>query len=92
MNKSEIIDFTATLEDVSSKAAAKRVIDAVFEKVVGAIVENGSVSISGLGTFHTVERGAREGRNPQTGAPIAIPAKDVVKFRPSGRLKEAVNA
>ena len=92
MNKSTIIDYTATLEDVASKASAKRIIDAVFEKIVNSIVDEGGVAISGLGTFYKVERGAREGRNPQTGEPISIPAKEVVKFRPSGRLKDAVNA
>lgn len=92
MNKSDLIDFIAELEDVASKASAKRILDAVLDKLVAEIATGEAVALSGLGTFHVVAREAREGRNPQTGAAIQIPAKNVPKFRAGTKLKEAVNA
>jgi DNA-binding protein HU-beta len=91
MNKTALIELIAEHQDVGSKAAAKRILDATFDALGEAIV-NGGASISGIGTFHVVDRDARTGRNPQTGAEIQIPAKRVPKFRPSTKLKEAVNA
>ena len=44
----------------------------------------------GFGTFGVVKRAAREGRNPQSGATIKIPARTVVKFSAGKALKEAV--
>jgi DNA-binding protein HU-beta len=41
----------------------------------------------GFGTFSVVKRKAREGRNPQTGKAIKIPAKKVVKFKASKFLQ-----
>jgi DNA-binding protein HU-beta len=90
MNKSNLIDFMSEQEGINSKAHAKRLVDILFNKVASAIADEGEVSISGLGTFYTINREARSGRNPQTGEPIDIPAKRVPKFRASAILKESV--
>lgn len=91
-NKSDLIEFVASQEDVASKASAKRVVDALVDHVIELIGKGEDLSIAGLGTFHVVAREAREGRNPQTGAALTIPAKNVPKFRAGSKLKEAVNA
>ncbi|RLD75029.1 MAG: DNA-binding protein, partial [Bacteroidetes bacterium] len=49
------------------------------------------LSLVGFGSFSTAARAARDGRNPQTGATIKIPARTVVKFKPGSELKNAVN-
>lgn len=91
MNKSDLIEFVSTLEDVQSKAAGKRVVDALVDKIVEAVASGEDLSIAGLGTFYVVAREAREGRNPQTGAALQIPAKKVPKFRAGSKLKAEVN-
>lgn len=91
MNKSGLIDFLASLDEIPSKAQAKRILDALLEKLSVAITE-GDVALSGIGTFYVVDREARQGRNPQTGEPLEIPARKVAKFRASPKLKAAVNA
>jgi DNA-binding protein HU-beta len=48
------------------------------------------LALAGFGTFMVTERKAREGRNPQTGSPIKIPATKVVKFKPGKQLKDSV--
>jgi len=45
------------------------------------------VTLTDFGSFKVVERAAKEGRNPQTGEPIEIPAKKVVKFEAGKGLK-----
>ena len=52
--------------------------------------KNGRLALAGFGTFSVTERKAREGRNPQTGKPIKIPATKVVKFKPGKQLKDLV--
>lgn len=92
MNKSDIIEHVAEIDGVASKAQAKRIVDSIIDKIVTGIVSDTGVAISGLGTFHTVQREAREGRNPQTNEAIQIPAKKVPKFRASQKLRDAVAA
>jgi nucleoid DNA-binding protein len=45
----------------------------------------------GFGTFSISQRGARTGRNPQTGATIQIPARKAPVFKAGKGLKDAVN-
>ena len=58
-----------------------------------AILSKGeSIAFLGFGKFEVSERAARDGRNPQTGETIKIPASKAVKFSAGKDLKEAVNA
>jgi DNA-binding protein HU-beta len=49
-----------------------------------------SFTIPGIGKLVLVNRKARMGRNPQTGEPIRIPAKRVVRFRVAKAAKDAI--
>ncbi len=49
-----------------------------------------SFTLPGLGKLVLVQRKARMGRNPATGAAIKIPAKKVVKFRVAKACKDAI--
>jgi DNA-binding protein HU-beta len=49
-----------------------------------------AVTLTGFGAFKVVERRARTGRNPKTGAPITIPARRAVTFAPGKNLRKAV--
>ena len=48
--------------------------------------------IPGFGTFTTKTRGARQGRNPQTGESIAIAASNAPSFKAGKSLRDAVRA
>lgn len=85
MNKSELIDAMAADAGIS-KAAAKKALDSFTENVANTMAKGGRVSLVGFGTFSTSERSAREGRNPQTGKKIQIPAKTVAKFKAGSEL------
>ncbi len=89
MNKSELIDRIANAADIS-KAAAGRAVDAALDGITDSLQQSDPVVLVGFGTFTVRDRAARVGRNPQTGAPIQIPAAKVPAFKPGKALKAAL--
>ena len=90
MNKTELVDQMADAADIS-KAAAGRALDGMVEAITKALKDGEQVSIIGFGSFAVRERAARTGRNPQTGASIAIKASRNPSFKAGKALKDAVN-
>ena len=88
MNKGDLINEVANV--VSTKKEAQEAVDCVFSSITKAMKTGDTVTLVGFGTFKVVERKARKGRNPQTGAVIDIKASKAPKFTPGKALKEAV--
>ena len=89
VNKTELIERVAEEAKVSTSEAQKHF--EAFERVVTEALKGGEeVRITGFGKFSVRERKAREGRNPQTGEKIKIPAQRVPAFSAGNTLKEAV--
>ena len=80
MNKSQLIDAIA-LHAGLTKTDARRALDAFIRVTKEALKKGDSVSIYGFGKFSVSKRSARTGRNPQTGRPLEISARKVVKFK-----------
>ena len=80
MNKAQLIDAIAKDANLT-KADAKRALDAFIDATTHTLKKGGRVALVGFGSFGVSKRNARTGRNPQTGAPIKISAKKVVKFK-----------
>ena len=89
--KAQIVAAVAEKAEISKKQAATAIDALVAIAYVGAKGKNG-FTIPGLGKLVLVQRKAREGRNPATGAKIKIPAKKVVKFRVAKAAKDAILA
>ena len=89
MNKGDIITKMAEAADVS-KGAAGKALDAFIKAVEGALKKGDKVTLVGFGTFSVATRAARNGRNPQTGKEIKIPAAKVPKFKAGNNLRDAV--
>jgi DNA-binding protein HU-beta len=90
MNKADLVEKIAAAHGVS-KTAAGGAIDTLIDSVTGALKKGGRVTLVGFGSFSVSQRKARNGRNPQTGGLIKIPARRVAKFTPGVELKKAVN-
>ena len=90
MNKAQLIDAMAEKAGLT-KADAKKALDAFTEATTDALKGGDRVALIGFGTFSVAERGARTGRNPQTGKEIKIPAKKVVKFKAGADLADSVS-
>lgn len=89
MNKAQLIDAIAAEANLT-KADAKRALDAFVKTTTDALKKGDRVALVGFGSFSVSARNSRTGRNPQTGAPITIAAKKVVKFKAGSELADAV--
>ena len=90
MKKVELVEAVAEKAGLT-KADATRAVDAFVETVKEALVKGDKVPLVGFGTFATSKRDARNGRNPQTGETVKIPARTAVTFKAGSKLKDAVN-
>ena len=89
-NKKDLTNAIAIATGLTKKKS-KELIDIITGTIKAELASGGSVKLVNFGTFKVVDRAARKGRNPQTGKPIAIPAKKAVKFKVGKGLREAVN-
>jgi DNA-binding protein HU-beta len=87
MNKVELIAKVAQKAGLKKKDA-EGAVNAMIESIGQALKKGEKVQLIGFGTFETRKRAARNGRNPQTGAVIKIPATRVPAFKPGAKLKE----
>ena len=71
-------------------AEADAAVKAVLAALTGALARGETVRLAGFGTFEAKDRPARTGRNPRTGAPVAVPASRGVRFRAGKTLRDAV--
>lgn len=89
MNKAGLISRIAR-DTRMTKVQAARVIDSMLEHITKVLKKGERASLVGFGTFTIARRRARTGRNPQTGAPITIAARRVVRFSVGKALKSEI--
>lgn len=85
MNKTELINQIAAKAECN-KAVAKATLEATLDAIAEALKKEDKVALIGFGTFSVVEKEARTGINPRTKEKIEIPARKVIKFKPSTEL------
>lgn len=91
MNKNQLIEEIAKQAKLK-KNEASQALDAVFQIITESLKNDEPVAIPGFGKFTVRKRKAMKGRNPRTGDPINIPAKNLPSFIAGSALKEAVNS
>ena len=84
MNKSQLAEAVAR-EARLSKIDAVKALNAFVKVAVEALRGDEKILLTGLGTVRYPER---MGRNPRTGAPVRIPARRAVRFRPSRTIED----
>lgn len=89
MTKSDLVDYVAKKASLTAKAA-KDAVNSVFNAVTETLKKGDKVVVTGFGTFMVRSRAARKGRNPQTGAPINIPARKTPGFTAGKALKKSI--
>ena len=90
MRKQELVRRVAG-ETGQTESQTTTAVNAVFAAIEETLANGDEVNISGFGSFKVVERASREGRNPQTGAPMTIAARKSPTFSPGTQLKRSVN-
>ena len=89
MNKKQLIERMVEHTD-SPKGEAEKHLQAFTTTVSEALKAGEEIQLPGFGKFYVREQKAREGRNPQSGEKMTIPASKVPAFRASKSLKESV--
>jgi DNA-binding protein HU-beta len=91
VTKNDLVERLA--EDYElTKSYARQLVDSMLDMITDAAQKGEEVALFGFGKFKVTERGARKGRNPQTGEAVKIAASKNLKFTPARSLKTALNA
>lgn len=89
LKKDELLDELSKNLGVSKKQSNDMLV--AFTEVLTKNLKKGNeIPLPGLGIFKVGNRKERTTRNPQTGAPMKVPAKRVPKFTAGKALKDAV--
>ena len=74
-----------------SKAASFELLESLVSILKDTVEAGEDVKVSGFGSFEVRNKDSRAGRNPQTGEAITIEARKILTFKPSKKLKAAIN-
>ena len=90
MNKKELTQDLAKKFDLPF-SKTNDIVTSMLESITKSLTKGDAVTFVGFGSFAVKLRGARKGRNPQTGDAIEIPARKTIKFTAGKGLKDSVN-
>lgn len=87
-------DLARAIHDlgVFNKKQSAELVELVFNTLKQRLESGERVKISGFGNFEVRDKDARPGRNPHTGDDLTIEARRVLRFKPSQKLKDQLNA
>ncbi len=88
MRKSDLVAAVAAKTNMT-QTAVDSIITAALDVIIDAVAAGDKVTFTGFGSFEKRHRAARQGRNPQTGEPINIPATSTPAFSPLKKFKDA---
>ena len=90
MNKGDLVSKISNDAKIS-KAQAEIALNSFMKSTEDTLKKGGKITLVGFGTYSVSKRAARNGRNPQTGKPIKIAARKVVRFKAGKQLSGKVN-
>ena len=91
MTKSELIARLAEQNPSLYHRDLEQLVNTVFETITKALEEGNRVELRGFGAFSVRERKARIGRNPRTGDPVNVEAKQMPFFKMGKGMRERLN-
>ena len=89
MNKADLVNSIADKAGVTKKQA-DTILTAALDIIIDTVSDGDKVTLVGFGSFEPRHRQARNGRNPQTGKALKIPATTVPAFSAGKFFKEQV--
>ena len=90
MNKTELVEHIAARTE-TTKAEAAAALEAMLDGITTALKKGDDVRLVGFGAVTVKHRAETMGRNPTTGAPIAIAASVNAGFKAGAALKAELN-
>ena len=91
MTKKEIVKAIAEKTGLT-QVQCKEVVQSTFDCIIEAVESEGRIELRNFGVFEVKKRAPRKARNPRTGAPVEVPAKRVVVFKPGRTMEDKVKA
>ena len=87
------IDLAIKYHELSGSTVKEslELIDSALELIKSVLERGENLKICGFGNFEIKVKRPRRGRNPQSGESICVAGRRVLTFRPSVRLKQAMN-
>jgi len=70
-----------------TKTKAEQAVETVFEAMKKSLENGDRIELRGFGVFNVKPRKTGVGRNPRTGAEVAIPPGKAVRFKPGKELQ-----
>lgn len=90
MNKNDLVAELLKSSDMT-KTKALKFVDLMIDTIADELKrKDGKLTLVGFGTFRSITKKRKKGRNPRTGEEIIIPKRKSVKFLPGKKLKELV--
>jgi len=91
MVKSELVQKLCNMHPNILRKDIEKIVKTLIEEIIEALCKNKAVEIRGWGTFKTVIRKARVGRNPKNSQIIQVPEKKAIKWKMSKILYNKIN-
>ena len=92
MNRSDLVAEMAVRFDQFTQGDAEMVVTTILEAMADAMGRGRRIEVRGFGAFSVNRQAPRIGRNPRSGASVAVPERRVVHFKPGKTLREDVDA
>lgn len=92
MTKSEFIIKLAEKNKILTENDTEIGVNLLLQTIMKTLAGNDRVEIRGFGSFGTLKRNSRNGRNPKSGEPVFVPSKKVPYFRAGKELKKRVDS
>ena len=91
MIKSELVQRISAQNRHLYERDAENIVNAILGEIVAALARGDRVELRGFGAFRVKSHRARNGRNPRTGARVAIGEKSFPAFRTGKEMRERLN-
>jgi integration host factor subunit beta len=91
MNRSDLVEAMAERFASLPRHDAEAAVRLILDMMTNALAHGQRIEVRNFGRFAIKHRPARTGRNPRTGAVVAVPEKRAPHFKPGQALREAVD-
>jgi integration host factor subunit alpha len=92
LTKADLVQQVYKNHENLTKSQASDSVEAFLRLSKDSLINGSDLLLSGFGKFNIRDKSPRRGRNPQTGEDLTLDARRVVTFKPSGILRDKVNA